>query len=141
MVIGEALGRTLWQFRPSKAPGYNGAVTYTRCKLTNCKLGQPTKGWTTDTAGAMRAASASLFWNVGHSGQEPALDPFFQEGDIISTRPALRSVRDASFDVQDSQDICGDRQGETPSDIEYTVRSVTEHTFKGVIHHYEVVLV
>lgn len=140
-MVNEALGRTLYLFRPSKATGYNGTITYTRSVLTGCKLGQPSKGWTVDTAGAMRSATATLYWNFGHSVQTPTLDPLFKEGDIISTRPALRKVQDSRFILEDATDIVGDRQGEVPSDVEFTINTVTEHTFKGVLHHYEVVLV
>ena len=118
MVVG-ALVSTLDLFRPSKASGYNGAITYTKATLTGIKLGQPTKGWTTDTAGSVRSATATLYWNVGHSGQSPAMTPVFKEGAIL----------------------CAVSSAKTPASDHFTVQAVTEQTFKGSLHHYEVVLV
>ena len=136
----EALGRTLYHFRPVKADGYNGATTFMRTVLTNCKLGQASKGWIVDTAGSTRSASAVMYWNFGHSEQTPQLDPLFREGDIIATHPALRKVKDARYILADVFSEVGDTQGDVPSDVEFTVQSVQEHTFKGKLHHYEVVL-
>ena len=115
----EALANRIDLFRPVKASGYNGAVTYTKATLSGIKLAQPSRGWTVDTAGSVRQVTATLYWNAGHSGESPVLTPPFQTGDII----------------------CTESQSTTPSDDRFTVQSVTEHTFKGVIHHYEVVLV
>ena len=117
MVI--ALAGRLDQFRPTKAAGYDGAVTWSKATLSGVKLGQPSKGWSLDTAGAVRMNTATLYWNVGHSGQKPALVPPFQPGDVI----------------------CSPSQGTSPGTERLTVQAVTEQTFKGVLHHYEVVLV
>ena len=118
MVVG-ALVNKLDLFRPSKATGYNGAITYTKATLSNIKLGQPSKGWTTDTSGAVRSATATLYYNAGHSAQSPLLSPVFKEGDIL----------------------CNASSATTPADDRFTVQAVTEQTFKGALHHYEVVLV
>lgn len=136
-----ALGITLFQFRPFKAvDAYDGSLEYIKSSLANCKLEHPKKGWTVDTAGSSRSASAVLYWNVGHSVQEPRLDPPFKEGDIITTMPAFRKVEDDKFVLADAMTEVGDRQGDVP-DMEFTVQAVREQTFKGVLHHYEVILV
>lgn len=118
MVIN-ALVNSLDLFRPSKASGFDGVVTYAKSTLSNIKVGQPSRGWTVDTAGSTRSATATLYWNVGHSGQAPALTPAFKVGDII----------------------CNHSDDLTPSDDHLTVQAITRQTFKGVLHHYEVVLV
>ena len=118
MVVG-ALVNVLDLFRPSKASGYDGVVTYTKTTISNIKLGQPSKGWTTDTAGSVRSSTATLYWNVGHSSMSTSLSPVFKEGDII----------------------CAHSSATTPDDDHWTVQAVTEQFFKGQLHHYEVVLV
>lgn len=118
MVIS-ALVRNLDLFRPTKGSSYDSPVSYSKATLTGIKLGQPSKGWTVDTAGSVRSSTATLYWNIGHSGQSPALSPVFKVGDIL----------------------CQPSDSSEPSDDRLTVQSVTEQTFKGVLHHYEVVLV
>jgi len=37
--------------------------------------------------------------------------------------------------------LCNASSATTPADDRFTVQAVTEQTFKGALHHYEVVLV
>lgn len=105
-------------FRPSKASGYDGAMTYTKVTIFNAKLSQPSHGWTIDTAGSMRTETATLYYNPNHSSMSSVLDPLFKTGDII----------------------CKASDATEPSAERLTVQSITEHTARGSLHHYEVVL-
>ena len=114
-----ALAGTIDLFRPSKAEGYDGKITYTKSVIHNAKLSQPSHGWNTDTGGSVRTETATLYYNPTHSSMSPALLPPIRRGDIL----------------------CRSSEATEPSAERFTVQSVTEHPFRGKLHHYEVVLV
>lgn len=118
-MVKDALTSSFSLYRPQKASGYDGAVTYTRARLDGVKLAQPSRGWTVDSAGATRSVTATLYYNFGKSAQNPTLTPIFERGDILT-------------DVSEE---------DVPIPSKFIVQAVTEHTFKGIPHHLEVVLV
>ena len=115
-----ALAGTYDMFRPSKASGYDGKITYTKTTITNAKLSQPSHGWTVDTAGSVRTETATLYYNPSQSSMSSALDPLFKVGDMLCKASPTATE---------------------PSAERLTVQSITEHTARGVLHHYEVVLI
>lgn len=117
-MVKEALVSELSLFRPYKQTDTSGKITYRKISLFNVKLNQNSSAWVTDTTGAVQSKGATLFYNIGISSQSTLLSPLFQTGDIVCNATSFK---------------------EPPVD-RLVVKSVTEHTFKGSLHHIEVVL-
>ena len=119
-MVESAFYTNLDLFRPVKPTKPTDSLTYEKVKLLKVKLGNSAKGWVISGNGAVQSNTATLYFNFGTSGQYPALlEPIFQEGDFI----------------------CECSEATEPPKRRFTVKSVIEQTFKGQLHHYEVVLV
>lgn len=116
-MVVDALVSKFTLFRPDKETSTKGKQSFTSTTLYGVKLNQPASAWITNTSGAVQSKSATLYFNYGKSTQSPALSPLFLAGDII----------------------CEGTPSTPPTD-RFVVSSVTEHSFKGIKHHIEVVL-
>lgn len=117
-MVKDALVSQLDLFRPYKQTDTSGKITYRKVSIFNVKLNQNSSAWVTDTTGAVQSKSATLFYNNGISSHSSLLSPLFQAGDIV----------------------CETTDDKEPPIDRLVVRNVTEHTFKGALHHIEVVL-
>ena len=105
-------------FRPVKPQTPTGTASYVKAALSGVNLSRSSKGYRVSSNGMTEYASATLFYNLGTSSESPALNPLFQAGDMI----------------------CSPSENQSPAGKRLIVQDVTEQFFKGVLHHYEVVL-
>lgn len=117
-MVTSALVNEVSLYRPQKEIGTAGKQTFDFATVHNVKLAQASYAWNNDTTGATSIKSAVLYYNFDSSFQDPVMAPRFKAGDIV----------------------CIGHSGASPSDDRFVVKSVTEHTFKGKRHHFEVVL-
>ena len=117
-MVASALVSEVSLYRPQKETGTAGKQTFDFATVYNVKLAQTSYAWNNDTTGATSIKSAVLYYNFDSSFQDPEMSPRFKAGDIV----------------------CVANDGPSPSDDRFVVKSVTEHTFKGKRHHFEVVL-
>ena len=117
-MVASALVSEVSLYRPQKETSTAGKQTFSFATVHNVKLAQSSKGYTNDVTGETSLRSSVLYYNFDSSFQEPVLSPRFKAGDIV----------------------CVGHTGSSPSDDRFVVKSVTEHTFKGKRHHFEVVM-
>ena len=117
-MLNGALKQKSALFRPVKPSSPTETQTYVKATLERVKLASSSKGFRVSSSGETQKNSATLFYNIGWSKEDPALSPLFQAGDIIT----------------------GETDCAEPPLKRFVVQDVTEHTFLGKTNHYEVVL-
>ena len=118
-MVTDTLKTTVSLFRPLKKNKTDARTTFEKTTVSAVKLSQPSSAWVTDSTGEVQSKAGSIFYNIGISSEYPELDPLFKVGDFI----------------------CEETDSDTPPKERQVVQRVTEQTFKGKLHHIEVVLV
>ncbi len=117
-MVRDALVETFDIFRPVKPSSPTGKVAYEKAVLSNVKLSCPSTGFTVSSSGETRRQAAVLFFNEGWSVETPFMAPPLQAGDMVS--------ESSNF-------------SEPPAE-RLVVQSVSKHTFKGALSHWEAML-
>lgn len=117
-MVKDTLVNELCLFRPHNKKNTSAETDFTRVIVHNVKLNESSSSWVNSTDGAVQSRTATIFYNCGVSSESPALEPLFKEGDFI----------------------CHYTIASVPPKDRFVVKKVVEQTFKGKLHHIEVIL-